>query len=148
MSMSRPVSLRATFAPDGKCEVAHTCYGIDKLLMAPLPAARLGALHYGGRISKTNLSSRTVPRVELDHRSREARLRFERIASVHTACYSDAFPAATTTLFFRARKIQRAAARGGDKKLLSDRGPSGLPIILGLLLENTELYNSSGVFNF
>ena len=33
-----------------------------------------------GAISKTNLSSRTVPRVELDHRSREARLRFERIA--------------------------------------------------------------------
>src|SRR6516225_11384369 len=135
MSMSRPVSLRATFAPDGKCEVAHTCYGIDKLLMAPLPAARLGALHYGGRISKTNLSSRTVPRVELDHRSREARLRFERIARLFILRVTVThFRLRQLLCFFQARKIRRAAARGGDKKLLSDRGPSGLPIILGLLL--------------
>ena len=108
------MSLRATFAPDGKCEVAHTCYGIDKLLMAPLPAARLGALHYGGRISKTNLSSRTVPRVELDHRSREARLRFERIARLFILRVTVThFRLRPTALFFQARKIRRAAAKGG-----------------------------------
>ena len=102
-----------------------------------------------GAISKTNLSSRTVPRVELDHRSREARLRFERIARLFILRVTVThFRLRQLLCFFQARKIRRAAARGGDKKLLSDRGPSGLPIILGLLLENTELYNSSGVFNF
>jgi hypothetical protein len=102
-----------------------------------------------GAISKTNLSSRTVPRVELDHRSREARLRFERLARL--------FILRVTATHFRLRKLLRffrlgryggLPQEGSDKKLLNDRGPSRLPIILGLLLENTEVYNSSGVFNF
>ena len=102
-----------------------------------------------GAISKTNLSSRTVPRVELDHRSREARLRLERIAQLFilrvTATH---FRLRQLLCFFGLGRYGGLPQEGGDKKLLSDRGPSGLPIILGLFLENTELYNSSGVFNF
>ena len=102
-----------------------------------------------GAISKTNLSSRTVPRVELDHRSREARLRVERIAQLFILRVTVThFRLRQLLCFFRLGKIRRAAARGGDKKLLSDRGLPDYRIILGLLLENTELYNSSGVFNF
>ena len=104
-----------------------------------------------GAISKTNLSSRTVPRVELDHRSREARLRFERIARLFIRRVTvTPFRLRQLLYFFRLGRYGGLPQEGGDNKvkLLSDRGPSGLPIILGLLLENTELYNSSGVFNF
>ena len=64
------------------------------LLVAPLPGALGSVRVMEGAMPRTNLWSQSVPRVELDQRSREARLRLERIERlfVPRAC-SDAFPA-------------------------------------------------------
>ena len=63
------------------CEVAHTCFGIGKLRFqwfgSRLRFGGLGAME--GAMPRTNLWSQSVPRVELDQRSREARLRLEQI---------------------------------------------------------------------
>jgi hypothetical protein len=62
---------------------------------------------------RTNLWDRSVPRVELDRRSREARLRFERIDQLFIVRgYGDAFSAAAAVLFVHGRQIRRVAARG------------------------------------
>ena len=63
------------------CEVAHTCFGIGKLTCQWFGSRlRLGAqVAMEGAMLRTNLWSQSVPRVELDQRSREARLRLERI---------------------------------------------------------------------
>ncbi len=64
---------------------------------------------------RTNLWSESVPRVELDRRSREARLRFERIDRFFILRPTvDAFPAAAAALFVHGRQIRRAAARGSS----------------------------------
>jgi hypothetical protein len=62
-----------------QCEAAHTSSGIGELLVAPSPAFTGGGRAVEGAIMRTNLWSESVPRVELDQRSRTARLRLERI---------------------------------------------------------------------
>jgi len=62
-----------------QCEAAHTSSGIDELLVAPSPAFTGGGRAVEGVMMRTNLWSESVPRVELDQRSRTARLRIERI---------------------------------------------------------------------
>ena len=61
------------------CEAAHTSSGIGELLVAPSPAFTGGGRAVEGAMTRTNLWSESVPRVELDQRSRAARLRRERI---------------------------------------------------------------------
>ena len=83
---------------------------------------------------RTSLWSHSVPRVELDHRSREARLRFERIDRLFILRVTGPhFRLRKLFYFFRLGRYDGLPQEGGDKKLLSDRGPSGLPIILGFL---------------
>ena len=62
-----------------QCEAAHTSSGIGELLVAPSPAFTGGRRAVEGAMMRTNLWSESVPRVELDQRSRTARLRSERI---------------------------------------------------------------------
>ena len=98
---------------------------------------------------RTNLWSQSVTRVEIDQRSRAARLRFERIDQL--------FIVRPTTGHSRLRRllyvltVGRHGALpqvGGVNELPSDRWPSGLPIPFGLWLENAGFCNSPGVFNF
>ena len=71
-----------------------------------------------GAISRTNLWSQSVPRVELGQRSREARLRLERIERQPLPVYcSNAFPAQAISYGGKSRESR---IRGP----LNDRDPS------------------------
>jgi hypothetical protein len=131
------------------CEVAHTSVETGKVLLTPV-RLRLGNVHAMGSIMpRSNLWDRSVPRVELDGRSREARLRFERIDRLFILR-----PTVTPSRLRRLLYLFTVGRYGGlpqdgeVEELLSDRWPSGLPMLLGLWLENAELGNLPGVFNF
>src|SRR6516164_709254 len=61
------------------CEVAHTPPGIGDLYAGRLPAAAAWSVPLEGAVPRTNLWSNSVPRVELDQRSREASRRLKQI---------------------------------------------------------------------
>ena len=98
------------------------------------------------RINRWNQS---VSRVELDQRSRAARLRFERIDQLFIVR-----PAMThlrlrrLPYVFTVGRYGALAQEGRDRELSSDPWSSGLPMLLGLWLENAGFCNSPGVFNF
>jgi hypothetical protein len=96
----------------------------------------------------TNLWIQNVPRVELDQRSREARLRFERIDRLFIL-RATVTPSRLRRLFyvFTVGRYGALPQEGGVKELPSDRWPSGLPILFGLWLENAGC-GSPSVFNF
>jgi len=72
-------NVRARKINRGQCEAAHTSSGIGELLVVP-PPAFAGSVRAGeGAMMRTSLWRKSVPRVELDQRSRAARLRLERI---------------------------------------------------------------------
>lgn len=98
---------------------------------------------------RTNLWDRSLPRVELDRRSREARLRFERIDQLFIV-RATATPSGLRRLLylFGVGRFGGLPQGGEVEELLSNRWPSGLPMLLGLWLENAELCNAPGVFNF
>jgi hypothetical protein len=98
---------------------------------------------------KTNLWDRSVPRVELDRRSREARLRFERIDQLFIVC-ATVTPSRLRRLFylFTVGRYGGLPQEGEVEELLSDRWPSGLSMLLGLWVDNAELCNLPGVANF
>jgi hypothetical protein len=84
-----------------------------------------------GAMPRTNLWSQSVPRVELDQRSREARLRLEQIERL-------LIPRAAVT-HSRLRRLfgllsvgiyGGAPQESGSKGPLSDRRPSRMPTIL------------------
>jgi hypothetical protein len=121
-----------------------------RILLMPA-RLRLGNVDaMGGVMPRSILWSRNVPRVELDQRSREARLQFERIDQL--------FIVRRTVTHSRLRRLLYVFTVGsygglphGDgeiKEPVSDRWPSGLPMLLGLWLENAGFCNSPGVFNF
>src|SRR5215467_9883630 len=64
------------------CDVAHTHLETGKVLLTPARLRLGNDRAMGGVMPRSNLWSESVPRVELDQRSREARLRFERIDRV------------------------------------------------------------------
>ena len=97
---------------------------------------------------RSNLWSESVPRVEIDQRSREARLRFERIDRVFILRATVTHSRLRRLLYlFRVGRYGGLPQEGGGEELLGDRGPSRLPMLFGLWLENAEIYNLSGVFN-
>jgi hypothetical protein len=98
---------------------------------------------------RMNLWSHSMPRAEIDQRSREARLRFELV--VRLFMLRD--PATRFGLRRRLYSITvgrygRLSQEGGVKDPPSSRWPPGIPMLLGLWLENSELCNCSGLFNF
>ena len=97
-------------------------------------------------MQRTNLWDRSVPRVELDRRSREARLRFERIDRLFIV-RATVTPSRLRRLlyFFTVGRYGGLPQEGEVEELLSDRWPSRLPMLLGLWLENAELGNLPGV---
>jgi hypothetical protein len=97
---------------------------------------------------RTNLWDRSVPRVELDRRSREARLRFERIDRLFIV-RATVTPSRLRRLFYLFTVRHGGSPQeSGVEELLSNRWPSGLPMLLGLWLEDAGFCNLPGVFNF
>ena len=80
------------------------------------------------------LWSRNVPRVELDQRSREARLRFERIDRLFILRATGTHPPWRLLYLFRVGRHGGLAQQGGVKDLLSNRWPFRLPMLFGLWL--------------
>ena len=98
---------------------------------------------------RTNLWDRSVPRVELDRRSREARLRFERIDQLFIV-RATVTPSRLRRLFylFTVGRYGGLPQEDEVEELLSDRWPSRLPMLLGLWLEYAGFCNLPGVFTF
>ena len=98
---------------------------------------------------RSNLWSESVPRVELDQRSREARLRFERIDRVFILRATVTHSRLRRLLYlFTVGKYGGLPQERGVKELLSDRWPSRLPMLFGIWLENAGVGDLPGVFTF
>jgi hypothetical protein len=103
----------------------------------------------GGVMPRTNLWSESVPRVELDQRSREARLRFERIDRLFILRATVTHPRLRRLLYLlRLDRYARLSRQGGVEDLLSDRWPSRLPMLFGLWLKDAGVGDLLGLFNF
>ena len=88
-----------------------------------------------------------MPRVELDQRSREARLRFERIDRVFILRATVTHSRLRRLLYlFRVGRHGGLEQQGGVKDLLSDRRPFRLPMLFGLWLEHAGFCDLPGVF--
>ena len=98
---------------------------------------------------RTNLWDRSVPRVEVDRRSREARLRFERIDRMFIV-RATVTPSRLRRLLylFTVGRYGGLPQEGEVEELLSDRWPSRLPLLLGIWLEKAGVCNLPGVFVF
>ena len=96
---------------------------------------------------RSNLWSESVPRVELDQRSREARLRFERIDRVFILRATVTHSRLRRLLYlFRVARHGGLPQQGGVNDRLSYRWPFRLPMLLGLWLENAGFCDLPGVF--
>ena len=85
---------------------------------------------------RTNVWSQSVPRVELDQRSREARLRLERIERLLIPGAAERQSRIRRVLYLFSVGIYRGAPQ--ERRVrgpLSDRRPSLTPTILGRLEE-------------
>jgi hypothetical protein len=83
----------------------------------------------------TNLWIQSVPRVELDQRSREARLRFERVDQLFILRASVKHSRLRRLVYwFTVGRYGGLPQQGGVKEPLSDRWPSRLPMLFGLWL--------------
>jgi hypothetical protein len=98
---------------------------------------------------RTDLWSQSMSRIELDQRSREARLRFEQTDQL--------FVLSATVTHWRLRwllylftigRYGRLRDAGGVEELFSDRWPSRLQMLLGIWLGNAAVCNLPGDFNF
>ena len=97
--------------------------------MAPLPAALGGILLMEGAMLRSNLWSRSVPRVELDQRSREARLRLERIERLLILRAAVRQSRLRRVLYLFRVGIYRSAPQESQlREPPSDRRPSRMPI--------------------
>jgi hypothetical protein len=98
---------------------------------------------------RRKLWDESVPRVELDQRSREARLRFERIDRLLVLRATVAHRRLRRLLYwFTVGRYGGLPREGGLEELPSDRWPSRLPLLFGLWLENVGACDLPGVFNF
>jgi hypothetical protein len=91
---------------------------------------------------RTNRWNQSVPRVELNQRSREARLRFERIDRLFILrdIVTDS-PLRRLLYVFTVGRYGALPQEGGVKELPSDRWPSRLPMLLGIWLEIAGVCN-------
>ena len=98
---------------------------------------------------KTKMSSQSVPRIEIDQRSREARLRFERTDLLFVLSTTVTHSWLRGLLYlFTGRRYSGLPKEGGVKEPLSDRWPSHLPMLLGIWLENAGVCNLPTHFKF
>jgi hypothetical protein len=101
-----------------------------------------------GIVPRINVWSQNVPRVELDQRSREARLRFEQIDRLFILRATVTHSRLRRLLYLlRLDRYARLSRQGGVEDLLSDRWPSRLPMLFGLSLKYAGVGDLLGVFN-
>jgi hypothetical protein len=101
-----------------------------------------------GIVPRINVWSQNVPRVELDQRSREARLRFEQIDRLFILRATVTHSGLRRLLYlFRVGRYGAPPQQGGVRELLGDRWPSRLPMLFGLWLKYAGLGDLPGVFN-
>jgi hypothetical protein len=101
------------------------------LLVALLPGALGSVRAMEGAMPRTNLWSQSVPRVELDQRSREARLRLERIERLFVPRAAVTHSRLRRLLGLLSVGIYRGAPQESRiRGPLSDRRPSRRPTIL------------------
>jgi hypothetical protein len=82
---------------------------------------------------KTHISSQSVSRIEIDQRSREARVRFERTDLLFVLSTTVRHSWLRGLLYlFTGGRCGGLPKEGGVKEPLSDRWPSRLPIFLGI----------------
>ena len=94
------------------CEVAHTSPENWEGIGGASPELRLGNVRaMGGIMPRTNLWDRSVPRVELDRRSREARLRFEQTDRLFVLSATVKPSRLRRLLYFRSRSADTADCR-------------------------------------
>ena len=91
---------------------------------------------------RSNLWSESVPRVELDQRSREARLRLEQMDRLLLLRATSTRSRLWRLLYlFRVGRHGALAQQGGAKDLLSYRWPFRLPMLFGLWLVSSDSYS-------
>ena len=97
---------------------------------------------------RTNLWNHNLPRAEIDQRSRETRLRFERIdrSFIVRATVTHSRLGRLLCLFTVGR-YGRLRQEGGVKELLSDRWHSRLSMLFGLWLDNAGVCDLPVVWN-
>jgi hypothetical protein len=101
----------------------------------------------GGVMLRINLWSQSAPRVEIDQRSRDARLRFERT--------DELFIVRRTVTHSRLRRLLYVFTVGryggrphGDGEVKEQASDRWFLAFLGLWLKNAEICNCPGTFNF
>ena len=98
---------------------------------------------------KTNMSSQSVSRIEIDQRSREARVRFERTDLLFVLSTTVTHSWLRGLLYlFTGRRYGGLPKEGGVTERLSDRWPSRLPMLLGIWLEHAGVCNLPTHFKF
>jgi hypothetical protein len=112
------------------CEVAHTSSRIGELLVLPPPAFAEGTRAVEGAVMRTNLWSKSVPRVELDQRSREARLRLEQLERLLVSRAALRRYRHRRPLSLSVGRYTRTLPERRVRGPLSDRRPSRMPTIL------------------
>src|SRR5947209_20318445 len=97
----------------------------------------------GGVMPRTNICNQSVTRIEIDQRSRAARLRFERIDQLFIVRPKMTHVRLRRLLYlFTVGRYGALPQKGGNRELSSDSWSSGLPMLLGLWLENAGFSNS------
>jgi hypothetical protein len=101
----------------------------------------------GGVMPRINLWTQSAPRVEIDQRSRDARLRFERT--------DEFFIVRRTVTHSRLRRLLYVFTVGryggpphGDGEVKEPASDRWFLAFLGLWLKNAEICNCPGTFNF
>ena len=120
----------------GMCEVAHTSLENWPGIADSRPGFGWGTIVlWEGVMPRSNPWSRNMPRVELDQRSREARLRLERIDRLFILRATATHSRLRRLLYlFTVRRYGGLPQEGGVEELRSDRWRSSLPMLLGLWL--------------
>ena len=100
-------------------------------------------------MQKASMSSQSVSRIEIDQRSREARLRFERTDLLFVLSTTVTHSWLRGLLYlFTGRRYSGLPKEGGVKEPLIDRWPSHLPMLLGIWLEHVGVCNLPTHFKF
>src|SRR5215813_13576722 len=115
------------------CEVAHTDSKIGQAMGGAVPGLQLGSVRaMEGAMPKVDRWSRNVPRIELDQRSREARLRLEEIERL---VVSKQRQVRLRRIFYvlRIRISLGAPQQNRRREPLSDRRPFLMPTVFAML---------------
>ena len=98
---------------------------------------------------RTNIWNQSVSRIEIDQRSREARVRFERTDLLFVLSTTVRHSWLRGLLYLITdRRYGGLPKDGGVKEPRGDRWPSRLPMLLGIWLEHAGVCNLPSHFKF